>query len=162
MMETKVIRSFFAGFVVCFVLWTVAAGKQVLQLAPDETRIDTVVIRDTVRDTIPVPVTRYVTRVVRDTVLRIVRDTVANTQFVEVPIETARYKTDEYDAVVEGYNPRLVSMEIFRTTSFVTKEAPVVVKKRWGVGPHFGYGYTPGAGFRPYVGIGVQYNVFVW
>ena len=32
---------------------------------------------------------------------------------------------------------------------------------RWGVGAQAGYGITP-AGFQPYLGVGVSFNLFSW
>ena len=71
---------------------------------------DTVRIRDTVRDTIPKPVRETLKRT--DTVyLPILIDTTTDRTVegdsipVLIPITSKEYKTDDYRAVVSGYNP---------------------------------------------------------
>ncbi len=89
-----------------------------------ETRTDTVVVREVVRDTVLVPVKSYVVRT------EIVRDTTHVE--VEVPIERKEYKTDDYRAVVEGFRPSLVEMEVYRQTQLVTKTiAPKNKRGAW-------------------------------
>ena len=128
-----------------------------------ETRVDTLVLHDTLRytlrDTVLVPIERYITRV--DTVwLQTARDTIP----VEttVPIERKTYVTDDYRAVVEGFRPTLVEMELYRKTALVTREITrTLPSRKWGVGIQAGYGLGPkGAG--PYIGIGVQYRLADW
>ena len=128
-----------------------------------ETRMDTLVVRDTLRytlrDTVLVPVERYITRV--DTVwLPAVRDTI--TVEAAVPIERKTYVTDDYRAVVEGFRPALVEMELYRKTALVTREITrTLPPRKWGIGIQTGYGFGPkGAG--PYIGIGVQYRLAEW
>lgn len=81
---------------------------------------------------------------------------------VVVPIERRVYVTSDYRAVVEGYRPSLVSMELYRQTQVVT-ERPVARPRRWGIGLQAGYGLAPRTGrFEPYIGIGVQYSIWQW
>jgi hypothetical protein len=137
-------------------------------------RTDTVVVRDTIRDTVPVPVERRIVRV--DTVwLRAVEigaaaDSVAgavanlspDSIAVELQVERKVYRTADYRAVVEGFRPELVEMEVFRTTVHVNSETVLRQKpKRWGVGIHAGYGIST-RGAAPYIGVGVQYNILAW
>ncbi|MDR2891102.1 MAG: hypothetical protein LBV18_05830 [Alistipes sp.] len=127
-------------------------------------RVDTIVKRDTIRETVFIPKIRYAHRV--DTVyLSAPGDTVQIA--VEVPIERKVYKTSDYRAEIEGYKPALVSMEVYRQTLTVTetRTVPVPDRRRWGLGIQAGYG----AGLRdgrivgaPYVGIGVSYDIFTW
>lgn len=123
------------------------------------TRTDTVVVRDTLRDTVLVPVERFAVRV--DTVwMQAAGDTVRIE--VEAPVERRVYATDDYRAVVEGFRPALVEMELYlktaRITSVATRTSP---PDRWGIGIQAGWGLGP-KGAVPYVGIGVQYNVLAW
>ena len=122
---------------------------------PAEVVRDTLVVHDTLRDTVPRPV------LVRldhwDTLRVAVRqaDTLRDTLYVPLPIESKEYRTDDYRAVVSGYRPRLDLMEVYRKTRTVT----VTPKpKRWGIGPTAGFGIPGGW----YVGIGVSYDLWQW
>ena len=90
-------------------------------------RVDTLVLRDTVRYEIPVPSFVYVTRI--DTVK------IVETVAVTVPITQQTYKTEEYKAVVEGYKPRLIDLEVYPQTYYITSEKEIVrtvhVKDTW-------------------------------
>ncbi len=129
-----------------------------------EAHIDTVIVRDTIRDTVLVPVNRYLVRI--DTVrVKIAGDTVYVE--AEVPIHQRVYQTDDYRAVVEGFRPELVAMEVYRQTHYITKieTVPVPDRKRWGIGLYAGYGATVHGGrviMVPTVGVGVQYNLVKW
>ena len=127
-------------------------------------RIDTVVVRDTIRDTVLVPVNRYLVRI--DTVrVKIAGDTVYVE--AEVPIERQVFATADYRAEIEGFRPSLVSMDIYRRTQFIDRVQTVQVPevKRWGIGIQAGYGATVYGGrviIVPTVGVGVQYNIIRW
>ena len=74
---------------------------------------DTVVVRDTVRDTVP----RYVSvaTVRRDTLfVPLPADTVRDSIPVIIPIERKEYRTADYRAVVSGYKPSLDYMEVYQ------------------------------------------------
>lgn len=121
---------------------------------------DTVRIRDTIRDTIPIPVKETLKRT--DTVyLPILIDTTTyrtvegDSVPVLIPITSKEYKTDDYRAVVSGYKPSLDSMEVYREKEIITLKPK---QKRWGLGLQVGYGYPSGL----YVGGGVSYNLFMW
>jgi hypothetical protein len=127
-----------------------------------ETRVDTVVVRDTIRDTVLVAVERRTVRT--DTVwLKSVADTVFVE--VEVPVEQKIYQTADYRAVVEGFRPRLAEIEIYRNTTYI-KESSVAIPRlkrpRWGIGVQVGYGIAGGTKPRPYIGLGVQYNLLTF
>lgn len=142
------------------------------------TRIDTVVVRDTIRDTVLVPVRRFITRI--DTVLlrvagdaphradslcRTPADTVRCVVPVEIPIERKVYQTPDYRAVVEGFRPELAEMEIFRNTLQITREAVPPKQRRWGIGVQAGYGIAVRdgkVGTVPYIGIGIQYDILTF
>lgn len=128
-------------------------------------RVDSVLVRDTIRDTIPKPVVKYVHRIEtvavpieRDTIYETVRDTI----LIPIPIERKEYKTDTYYAIVEGFRPALVHMETFRETLYITKTETFKTKPRWGIGLQAGYGYMFGEKTTMYIGIGVQYNLITW
>lgn len=123
-----------------------------------DVRRDTVIIRDTVRDT--VPVARWRTKVRIDTCYLTRVDTIAvhDTVRVAVPIEQVEYRTDRYCAIVEGWRPRLLSIDIYDERYVVTEKRQRAAK-RWGVtiGGQAGYGITP-RGFQPYIGIGASFG----
>lgn len=123
---------------------------------------DTVRIRDTVRDTILKPVRETLKRT--DTVyLPILIDTTTDRTveddsiLVLVPITIKEYKTDDYRAIVSGYNPSLDSMELYRDKEIITLP-PLQKKKRWGLGLQTGYSYPGGW----YVGVGISCNLVMW
>ena len=124
---------------------------------------DTVVVRDTVRETVLVPKVRYLTRV--DTVLlKVPGDTVEVP--VLVPISHKVYEGEDYRAVVSGFRASLDTLDIFRKTQTVTNTVVQRVEvpgkpKHWGIGVSAGYALTP-QGMKPYIGAGVQYNFLSW
>lgn len=133
------------------------------------TRVDTLIVYDTLRDTVLVPVTRTIVR--RDTVwMYVVRDPeglTADSVRVTVPIERKVYQTVDYRAIVEGFRPELVSMEIYRQTQYIDRTQTVTTPdhRRWGIGLQAGYGVAVRDGRMvgtPYVGVGAQYSIFEW
>lgn len=120
---------------------------------------DTVVVRDTVRETVLVPKVRYLTRV--DTVLLPVPGDTAEVP-VLVPISRNVYEGEDYRAVVSGFRASLDTLDIFRKTQTVTNTVVQQVEvpgkpKRWGIGVSAGYALTP-QGVKPYIGAGISYS----
>ena len=126
-------------------------------------RTDTVVVRDTVRETVLVPKVRYLTRV--DTVLLLVPGDTVKVP-VLVPISRNVYEGEDYRAVVSGFRASLDTINIFRKTQTVTNTVVQRVEvpgkpKRWGIGVSAGYALTS-QGVKPYIGAGIQYNWVTW
>lgn len=122
-------------------------------------RTDTVVVRDTVRETVLVPKVRYLTRV--DTVLLLVPGDTVEVP-VLVPISRNVYEGEDYRAVVSGFRASLDTLDIFRKTQTVTNTVVQRVEvpgkpKRWGIGVSAGYALTP-QGVKPYIGAGISYS----
>ena len=71
---------------------------------------------------------------------------------VVIPIEQRTYEGEYYRAVVQGFQPELVSIDI-RLPEIVPPEP--VFKPGWHftIGIQLGYGFTP-KGWQPYAGIG--------
>ena len=115
---------------------------------------DTVVIRDTVRDTVPKYVKAYLDR--WDTIY-VPTDTIHSHDTVPViiPIEKKEYRTANYRAVVSGYKPSLDYMEVYRKTQTVTLSPK---PKRWGIGLQAGISYPAGW----HIGVGVSYDIWQW
>ena len=150
--------------------------------APPAPQVDTVWIRDTIKmvETKPagtvvatLPVHHRTTVLSKDdnfmapdaslladndtTVAEYFRDTTKMMQpcdsvAVDVPIEQRTYEGENYRAVVQGFRPELVSIDIRIPKIAAPATEPV---KRWHftVGVQLGYGFTP-AGWQSYAGIG--------
>lgn len=120
---------------------------------------DTIVVRDTIREYYPQEVERVVVRTERVEVPIIVRDTIREVVEVEIPIEEREYKSEEYYAIIGGYNPYLKSIEVYPRTEYINATETITKRKRWGVslGVQAGYGMTP-VGTQPYAGVGVTFG----
>jgi hypothetical protein len=82
---------------------------------------------------------------------------------VVIPITQKVYEDSTYRAVISGYNASLDELLIFPRKEIITiKQVPK--PKRWSIGIQAGYGIPlnlKGAQqFAPYIGIGIQYNLF--
>lgn len=88
---------------------------------------DTIVYRDTIRETYPIEISKEVVRkeyaVVRDT-LRI-----KDTLYLSLPVERKVYGSDDFYAEVTGYKPSLDYIEVFPKTKVVTKTIQPVTKR---------------------------------
>lgn len=120
---------------------------------------DTIIVRDTIRQYYPKEVERVVVRTERVEVPIVHRDTIREVVEVEIPIEEREYKSEEYYAIVEGYNPMLKYIEIYPRTAYINSTETIKKRKRWGVslGVQGGYGITP-KGWQPYAGVGVTFG----
>lgn len=120
---------------------------------------DTIVVRDTIREYYPQEVVRTVVRAERVEVPIIVRDTIREVVEVEIPVEEREYKSEEYYAVIGGFNPYLKSIEVYPRTEYINTAETITKRKRWGVslGVQGGYGITP-VGWGPYAGVGISFG----
>ena len=128
---------------------------------PQSARVDTLFIRDTIKVTEPV----YVTRRMVDSVLVPVTDTIRlrDTLYVFLEREQIRWEDSLSVVYASGVRPEIDSVIHYAERMVIVKEIPVVrVKKtRWGVGIQAGAGATKD-GLTPYVGVGVSYNILSW
>lgn len=124
-----------------------------------EVKRDTVVVRDTIVQYYPQEVARVVVRTERVEVPIVLHDTIREIAEVELPIEEREYKSEDYRAVVGGYNPYLKSIEVYPRTAYITTTETITKRKRWGVslGVQGGYGITP-HGMQPYAGVGISFG----
>lgn len=131
---------------------------------------DTVIVRDTIRDTIPVPVDSIVVRYKYltipsqpDTVagndIAIV-DTASDSTTIIIPITQTKYEGQDYTAWVSGYDARLDSFYVYPQRQIITT-TKVQKTGRWGLGVQLGVGAS-NKGFAPYIGIGISYNILTW
>lgn len=124
-------------------------------------KVDTLFIYDTIKLSEPV----FIKQRIVDSILVAVTDTIVrnDTTFVSLTRQQREYMSPKYHAWVSGYDPKLDSLWIYKTTNVVTKEIPVVQRQRsrWGVGIQAGYGASR-EGLSPYIGVGVSYNLISW
>ncbi len=116
---------------------------------------------DTIRDTLLIPT--MVTKIGYDTTYLTSLDTIKlhDTIKVDLPIEQKIYQTDFYKATIKGYQSELVVMEIYQQTKYVDRYIEKTIKQnnKFSVGPSVGVTYLDGK-ISPYLGIGIQYNLF--
>lgn len=162
-MEKKIILilaliTFIGGCIGSFFFGRATKGTSIVSTKVER---DTIVVRDTLRESYPVEVEREVVRTEYKYLTRVERDTITlrDTILVEIPIEEKEYKGKDYRAVVGGYNPYLKSIEVYPETRYINTTETIKERKRWGfgVGVQGGYGYTP-KGFQPYVGVGFSFG----
>ena len=150
--------------------------------APPPVRRDTLIIRDTLRISRPVPVreevVRYITltrpptparpdssnsdssnlaNIGKDSADVLIDDTA---KMVMLPITQQVYRDTAYTAWVSGFQPQLDSIEVYPRTLIVRQTSlPAAKPRRWSMGVQAGYGLTP-KGLQPYVGVGVSIRLF--
>lgn len=144
------------AWIAIIVLMVVLGMKRPAEKIEYEIKKDTIYMRDTVRLPVPPPERIYIART--DTVFVTVSDTVLVPVYLTVERKT--YKTEDYEAVIEGYKPELLSMTVYPQVKTIYNTEIRTVKKntRFGIGVQVGYGFTQEK-IAPYVGIGVQYNL---
>lgn len=82
---------------------------------------------------------------------------------IDLPITQKRYGDSTYTAWVSGYNPTLDSIYVYPRHETVTITNTIRQKpRRWGLGVSAGYGYAPGKGMVPWVGVGVSYTLITF
>ena len=134
---------------------------QKLPVEPIKTKVDTLVIRDTMMCYKPI----YVDRVKLDSVLVPVLDTmmIHDTTFVYLEREKVTWRDSLCEVYASGIMASVDSVRHFQEYKYITieKQVPVKVKSHWGIGVNAGYGVGKG-GFTPYIGVGISYNILSW
>ena len=124
-------------------------------------KVDTLVIRDTIKVTEAI----YVTKRVVDSIPYPVTDTLRLRDTLYVYLEREQIRWEDTLAVVyaSGVMPQVDSVIHHTENLIITKEIPVIrVKKtRWGLGVQAGVGAGKG-GLTPYVGVGLSFNLLSW
>lgn len=119
--------------------------------------VSTITFRDTLRDTIPIPVYETLIKEIPEVFpiyVTLGGDTIREPVYVPVPITQKEYSSDNYRAWVSGYKPSLDSVWVYPETTIIKEKA-----RRWGIGVMAGYGYGKN-GLSPYVGIGGYYRIW--
>lgn len=139
--------------IVCFWIGYGCRSMRPSKLMPG----DTLVLRDTLRDSIPYPVVETVIQEVPELIpfyITLAGDTVREEIYVPVAITQKEYETENYRAWVSGYRPSLDSIWVYPERIYIKEKA-----RRWGIGVSAGYGIGKG-GLSPYVGVGVYYRIW--
>lgn len=127
-------------------------------VAQVETRVDTLVVRDTIKVTEPV----FLTRRIVDTIAYPVHDTtkVRDTLYVYLAREQVTWEDSLSRVYASGIDPQVDSVIHYTKNQIITRDIPVIqVKKtRWGIGVQAGVTWSK-TGVMPYVGVGVSYNI---
>lgn len=133
-------------------------GRKAANL-PVNIRVDTLTIRDTIREKYPVEIVKYKDRVELVAVTDTVRRT--DTLYMALEIERKTYQSDDYRAVVSGWHPVLEDIAVFPKTQIITiHEQAAPVRQHWGAsvtgGPAVVFNGKWHAGLG--VALGLSYN----
>lgn len=135
--------------------------RQKTPVEPTETKVDTLVIRDTIMQYKPI----FVDKIKVDSVLIPVKDTIVirDSVYIYMDREKITWRDSLCEVYASGIMPQVDSVRHFREYQYVTIETakPVKEKSHWGLGINAGYGVGQG-GLTPYIGIGVSYNILSW
>lgn len=154
--------------IVLLILWLLAnifecrGGKE----KPVEVVSDTIIITDTIRDTIPHEVHDTIVRYLKKPIKEFIHDTIVDVvgvggTMIEIPISQKEYSDDStYRVWVSGYEPHLDSIETYNKTividtkEFFKKKSPFY----WGLQGGAGYGiFSKRLDIYVGVGVGVQF-----
>lgn len=122
-------------------------------------KTDTFIHVDTIRDSIPYPVYETLVQTIPEPFPVYITqggDTVRDTIYVNVPITSKEYETEDYRLSISGYKPNLDYIEVYRRTEQITN---AVSSRRFGVGVIAGYGIGK-HGLSPYIGVGGYYRIW--
>lgn len=152
-----------AVVIACAVYSIRASVKQGQQPPIIEAKPDTVYIHDTLRIVEPTPIEE--TEIGADTVWleRIIKDSIVDrdTVYVRVPISQVVYENNRYKAVIQGYHPRLVSLDIYTDKTYVYSHKTIVKPAKLSLSAGIYGGYGP-RGFDYGLGIMLGIPIFSW
>ena len=78
---------------------------------------------------------------------------------VVIPITERTYEDSTYKAVVRGYNPELVSLDIYRQQTTICRQQTRKPKVVVGIGPYAGFGNK---GFNYGIAVNVSMPIWSW
>ena len=112
--------------VVGFIIGLLCRPKQYVETTIIER--DTTYVTDTHTIEKPVPVSK----VVKDTIPVVVRDTIRikDTLYITLPRETKTYKGEDYFAEISGYKPSLDRIEVYPKTEIITETRREIVRQK--------------------------------
>ena len=122
-------------------------------------KVDTLFIRDTIKVTEPISVTKRVV----DSIPYPVTDTLRLRDTLYVILEREQIRWEDSLAVVyaSGVMPQVDSVIYHTESLIINKEIPVIKKTRWSLGIQAGYGASKDC-LTPYIGVGISYNILSW
>lgn len=150
-----------AVVIACAVYSIRTSVKQGQQPPIIEAKPDTVYIHDTLRIVEPVPTYQEVVRVETEYLERVVNDTIIDTVYVRVPISQVVYENNRYKAVIQGYHPRLISLDIYTGKTYVYSHKTIVKPAKLSLSAGIYGGYGP-KGFDYGLGIMLGIPIFSW
>lgn len=125
----------------------------------NEVVVDTFVVHDTVRITEPAATSEKIVRV--DTAWLERADTIRDTVYIRVPITQVTYEDRQYKAVIQGYKPRLVSLDIYQNEKTIYSHKTIVKPAKMAVSVGV-YGGLGPRGLDYGVGVMVGFPVYSW
>lgn len=125
----------------------------------NEVVVDTFVVHDTVQITEPAATSEKVVRV--DTAWLERADTIRDTVYVRVPITQVTYEDRQFKAVIQGYKPRLVSLDIYQNEKTIYSHKTIVKPAKMAVSVGV-YGGLGPRGLDYGVGVMVGFPVYSW
>lgn len=141
------------------VLLNVLLAGRAAKTEPIDVRADTIVVRDTLRIVEPIHIKEEVVRYEKVYLQTI--DTIVKIDSIEVvvPVTERTYEDSTYKAVVRGYNPELVSLDMYLKEIYFPKivERKVNPKVVVSAGVYGGFG-VKGADY----GLGISVGVPIW
>lgn len=163
--KTIVMTAGVLAFILCILVSFGCGKKYALNrlVLPQEPRVDTLLIRDTITSEKPI----YLTRTRVDSIPYPVTDTMWKTDTIWLEREQVVWQDSLSRVYASGVSVEIDSVSHFLTTTLVVEKRDVLVKvkPRWSIGVQAGYGAHFSNGqvlSAPYVGVGVQYNIFSW
>lgn len=126
---------------------------------PPASVVDTLYIRDTIKVTEAVSVTRRVV----DSVPYPVADTIRmkDTLYVYLEREQVKWEDSLSTVYASGIDPKVDSVVHYVQGQVIIQERIKAQRCRWGLGVQAGMGVCKD-GITPYVGVGVSYNILSW
>ena len=135
--------------------------RQKTPLEPNEIKVDTLIVRDTIMQYKPI----FVDKIKVDSVLIPIKDTIVirDSVYIYMDREKITWRDSLCEVYASGIMPQVDSVRHFTEYKYVTIETAIPVKEKshWGLGINAGYGVGQG-GLTPYIGIGVSYNILSW
>ena len=135
--------------------------RQKTPVEPTETKVDTLVVQDTIMQYKPI----FVDKIKVDSVLIPVKDTIVirDSVYIYMDREKITWRDSLCEVYASGVMASVDSVKHFQEYKYITIETqvPVKVRSHWGLGINAGYGVGKG-GLTPYIGMGISYNILSW
>ena len=135
--------------------------RQKTPVEPTETKVDTLVVQDTIMQYKPI----FVDKIKVDSVLIPVKDTIVirDSVYIYMDREKITWRDSLCEVYASGVMASVDSVKHFQEYKYITIETqvPVKVRSHWGLGINAGYGVGKG-GLTPYIGMGISYNILTW